>query len=209
MGFLRVRFLLLAALVACSGSATVDGSSGSGGSSASQSASRSASSGGNRFGACDGPGQCTLAWPGCCAGCNTPTLADLVPVAFEHLTEFQRQQCPAPEPCPGCVGCPNGELFAYCDSGQCTGTSLSQAGLTECMRTAECKLRWGSSCYEECGGPTECGTLTAINIEAEGRLAQMVCDPDMPPPPPCVPTYPDNARAECVKGRCMAIVEGP
>jgi hypothetical protein len=129
------------AVVGCSGSAVVDGSGG-GSATGSQSTARGATtaSGGTNYGICDGPGQCALTYRRCCPACNTPALDDLEPVAIDQVDAFHKAQCPAPEPCPDCVGCPNGSLFAFCEAGQCRGNSLVRGGFADCTRTADRRL---------------------------------------------------------------------
>jgi hypothetical protein len=42
-------------------------------------------------------------------------------------------------------------------------------------------------------------------VGPEKTLIDLVCDPDAPPPPPCVPTYPADAMASCNAGRCEVV----
>jgi hypothetical protein len=180
-------------------STTTTSSSGVGGTTTSSS---SGTTGGG-FGTCDGPGQCTLTFEGCCGPCGVPEADQLVPVALDQLDAFRDQSCMPGDPCPDCLSCTNGELFAYCESGSCAGAHLDDFNLRACDDNDDCRLRFGSECYEPCGGIPECDGLTAINIAAGSTLADLVCDPDAPPPPPCVPTYPDDVVATCNAGTCV------
>jgi hypothetical protein len=194
-------------IAACGGTTVVDPgtggsattSSGTGGDGGSGTGSATGTGGGS---SCDGPGQCTLTYPGCCPTCGTPAPDDLVAVALDELDAFHQAQCPSPEPCPDCISCTNGEIFAYCDAGSCQGGHVDDFDLRSCTDDGDCRLRWGADCYEPCGGIAECDGLTAMNVNAGSTLADLVCDPDAPPPPPCQPTYPDNAVALCNAGTC-------
>ncbi len=130
----------------------------------------------------------------------------LVAINKSSQDEYHKSQCPDPEPCPDCEACPNGALFAFCNSGKCIGADISTQKLSSCSHHSECKLRWGSACWEGCGGNEFCGDLTAIRVDAELNLQEHVCGPNEPPPPPCVPSYPENAIADCLDGHCAAVI---
>jgi len=149
-----------------------------------------------------------MAWPGCCEGCNQPELNHLVPIHKSMAAAFHEDQCPDPQPCPQCVGCPNGNLFAYCDAGTCRGVDLRQDELSECEGPSDCRLRSGTECCENCGGPFDpyCGGLVAINHWLQPELSLLVCEEEGWDCPPCVPTYPDEAFADCIDGHCQVIV---
>jgi len=131
-----------------------------------------------------------------------PQLDELVAVPLDELDAFHESQCPDPVPCPDCISCTNGEIFAYCDMGSCRGAHLDDLGLRNCAGDDDCQLRWGTACYEPCGGTPDCGGLTAVSVDGLTTLVGLVCDPDAPPPPPCVPAYPSDAIALCNAGTC-------
>ncbi|MBI4702985.1 MAG: hypothetical protein HY744_17855 [Deltaproteobacteria bacterium] len=183
-----------------SGSSSSTSSSGSS-SSASSTSSSSSSSGG--FGACDGPGQCTLAAPGCCGPpCGTPSLPDFAPINQSQTQAFFNATCPDPEhtPCPGCPSGQYPDLFAYCDGGQCLGADMRVSPMNSCQGPQDCRLRWGLGCCE-CN--SEQLGLTAIPVAIEPELAAMVCQPGQGCPE-CMPSYPPGAFAFCQGGRCVA-----
>ncbi len=147
-----------------------------------------------------------LTWTGCCPGCETPQLDGLAAINKSSQDKYHQSQCPVPEPCPDCEACPNGALFSYCDGGACVGADLSKQKLSSCTEASQCKLRWGTACWEHCGGSPYCGDLTAIRKDAEKSFQELTCGPNEPPPPPCVPSYPENAIAECHEGHCQAVL---
>jgi hypothetical protein len=147
-----------------------------------------------------------MAWPGCCEGCFKPELDDLVPINKSQAEAFFDDQCPNPEGCPQCAGCPNGNLFAFCDGGTCRGADLRVHELSQCDDPSECQLRGGTDCCEECGAiSASCGVLVAINPQLQSALADLVCADDAACPP-CMPLYPDDAFADCIDGHCQVIV---
>ncbi len=177
-------------------------SSGQGGSTGSTTGS---GAGGN--GACDATVACLLAVPGCCGTCGKPSLADVTPIAANQAKAFFDATCPDPEgtPCPGCASFPNGNLYAYCEAGQCVESDVSVDDLGACAQPSECRLRWGSECCEGCNGswePNFGGDLIAINSAKVSVLASRVCVGDVGCPE-CAPTYPPGATADCVAGRCV------
>lgn len=190
----------------CSGKAVVETSSSATGSGASSSGPTTTTATGNStgsgaFGACNRTGQCILTHYGCCASCTPPLLGDLAVVAQDQLAAFRATQCTTQPPC--CAPCINGEIFAYCDGGQCTGADLDSMGVKDCSSASDCVLRWGANCWEPCGGIPECDGLTAVNTAAQATLAPLICDPDAPPhrracrpirPMPLPTASPDGAR---------------
>ena len=148
-----------------------------------------------------------MAWPGCCEGCFEPEIDDLVPINRSQAEAFFDDQCPNPEPCPDCIGCPNGNLFAYCDNGTCRGADLRVLELSECAGPSQCTLRAGTDCCEDCGEiNATCGVLVAINKQQQSSLSELVCENEFMDCPPCVPSYPDEAFADCVAGRCQVVM---
>ncbi len=208
----RVVPVVIAVIAACGGKAIIDAGSGGAGStttstSITTSTSTSTSSSGNHFDACDGAGQCMMAWPGCCEGCMEPELDDLVPINKSQADAYHLDQCPEAQPCPQCIGCPNGNLFAYCDNGTCRGADLRVHELSKCDGPTECSLRAGSDCCENCGEiGSICGGLVAINQQQQGELTKLVCEDGIAACPPCVPLYPDEAFADCIDGHCQVVI---
>jgi len=193
--------------VACGGTAVVDGSAGgAGGTTTTNTTTDTTTTTTTGFADCDGPGQCTLTWTGCCEGCGIPELDDVVPVALAQLEAFRDQQCPVPEACPACASCLNGNLFAYCDEGTCRSADLRDHPFSECSAASDCTRRAGTNCCESCGNiSVECGGLVAINAQFQDDLASLVCEDDSACPP-CAPIYPDEAFADCDDGRCTLVI---
>lgn len=209
-------------LAACGGRAILDGDvSGSGGANGSTTNASNASATGNAttgngstgsgqsFTACNGPGQCTLSYRGCCASCSAPELEDVVAVAGDRLEAFRSSECPAPEPCDVCEACENGNLYAYCDSGTCRAADLRKEPVSECSSANDCVLRAGSGCCETCGAiDLSCGGLVAINKDKQAQLASLVCGEGVGCPS-CAPSYPEGSIAQCITGRCAVSTVRP
>ena len=193
----------------CSGKAVVDNgnggaatTSGSGANNTTGSGTTgSTSSGGNGFDSCNGPGQCDLTYKGCCGGCGVPQLGDLQAVALDQLDAFHQNQCPNPEPCPGCASCDNGEVFAYCDAGHCAGASLDDFDLRTCNGSADLGCAGALAATNSAAASPTAGSPRSTTAPRP-RWPRWCAIPTAPPPPPCVPTYPPDAVASCNAGRC-------
>lgn len=219
---LRSTLLLgMAAVIAACGSSVSDSSSGAGGAGgtgtgtgatgtgATGTGSGTTGGGGQDFGACDAMTQCVLAEPGCCGGCGQLTLDGVTPIAAAQAQAYFDATCPDPEntPCPGCASFSNGNLYAYCEAGQCQEGDVSKDELGACSVPSDCVLRWGSGCCEGCGGTFEPGLggdLIAISASKLPELAAKVCVGDVGCPE-CAPQYPPNTFADCLDGRCVIV----
>ena len=213
--------LLFAIVCGCSGSAENQTGSGQGGSGASGTggsgtgASGSVGSATNGaggsvdFAACSGPGQCTLAVPGCCGSCGPITLESVDPINAMYSKAFHDSTCKDPGmPCPDCASLPNGNLYAYCgQANHCQEADVTQQPLSECAVAADCTLRWGLACCPGCTGtwePDYGGDLVAIATSKLADLAALVCDGNVACDE-CAPEFPPGASAECVAGHCAVV----
>jgi hypothetical protein len=190
---------------ACSTEVTDDGSGGAGASGGAGGAGATGGSGGTDFAACNGPGQCMVAIPGCCGVCGQPTLADVEPINRVQGEAFFHATCPDPEgePCPGCPSAPNPALFAFCsEQDRCVAADWNEHPLNSCEQASDCRLRVALDCCE-CGGSL--AELVAVPVDG-AALSQLICPADRPPCPPCAPEYPPEAMADCVEGRCVVTV---
>jgi hypothetical protein len=226
---------LLLVAVGCGGSTSSGGSGGaagaggltsggnggsgavsSGGSGAVSSGGSGAGSGGTNVGGtgaggsaswadCDAPGTCVLAATNCCGYCGPAPLSGYTAVNQTHAADLNAQLCADPQACPDCVTYEEPNYLALCRGGQCTPVDLRLDSLSACSTSADCRLRFGTSCCESCGG-TE-NDLVAYNKNA--NLEAEVCAPNGGACPPCVPPpYPDTAAAFCNNGHCEVDLAG-
>ncbi|MDI1445788.1 hypothetical protein [Polyangium sp. 6x1] len=201
-GILLVSALLVATLPAACGSEVNEGSGGAGGSGGSGGTGGAAPN----FGACTGPGQCTLAKNSCCGPCSEPTLADVEPVHVDQVDEYSTFVCPEPTACPACGGAPNPDLFAYCEAGSCVEDDVSKHAFSECNAAADCTLRFGMDCCEACMGGV--ANLVAVASSSLQAMSALVCPPAFGCPP-CAPVYPSEWKADCVAGHCAVVPAMP
>jgi hypothetical protein len=210
---------LVAALIGCGGTTTVD--DGAGGASAGPGAGpgsgnatngsagpATSGAGGNAsFGKCTGPGQCILAEPGCCGSCGRIGLDDVEPIHQDQQKAFYAATCDDPTgPCPGCASLPNPDLFAFCDAGQCAEADITKHAANVCKTSQDCRLRIGLACCEACVGSRE--QVVAIPVAFEKELLALVCGGDVGCPA-CAPQYPPYAVAACEGGRCVVSLVDP
>ena len=176
------------------------GSGASGGAGASGSGA-SGGAGGGAFASCDGPGQCTLAVPGCCGVCGAPTIEDVEPIHSTNAQAFFDATCTEEDPtCPGCATFDNPNLFATCEAGTCTKHNLPSDDFSLCEQAGDCTLRLGTGCCD-CNDGTE---WVAIAVSATDDLAAAVCDP-LEACPDCAPMPPDTIAADCQNGHCVVV----
>ncbi|MRG91128.1 hypothetical protein [Polyangium spumosum] len=199
--FLVSAFLVATLPAACGSEVEGGGNGGAGGGSGGGGA-----GGAPQFGACTGPGQCTLA-PNTCCACGEPTLADVEPVHADLADDYVSSMCPAElPPCPPCAPLPNPDLFAYCEAGGCAAADVTQHGFSECTTAADCRLRLGMGCCEPCAG--DGAGLVAIAASATSAVYELLCPPDTGCPA-CAPVYPTEWKADCVAGHCAVVPAMP
>ncbi|MGK4001558.1 BPTI/Kunitz domain-containing protein [Sorangium sp. So ce1036] len=158
--------------------------------------------------ACEAPGECMLAGPGCCGSCDPVDARAFVAInravagSYEASTGCGDVAC---GPCPEVTEAERTSQYftATCERGQCVVLDVRESPLTECTEDAECMLRNGLGCCEGCSGEG----IVAINRNAD--LAALVC-PDGPVAcPACAPIYPPGTAAVCVEGRCQPSFKAP
>ena len=197
--------LVCFASLACGGNVSIsqggaggDTSAGGGG------ASTTSTTAPDDFAACTGPGQCTLAVPGCCSSCEKPELGSLVAVNAEKAAAYFQFVCPEPTPCPACDPPSNPNLFAYCKAGTCVAADVRSEPFSECKADSDCRLRNTAECCETCLGDAD--SLIAVQTTAASAIMSLMCAPDAGCPK-CLPQYPPEALAVCgADGHCA--VEG-
>lgn len=210
-----LAFTAFASLAAgCGGNVTVGtggsgatGAGGAGGSAGTTGTAGSGATGTPTFGACNGPGECMLAVPGCCSPCGMPELGAFVAINVAEATEYHNAVCPEETPCPACDTSPNPNLFAYCDAGKCVAADVRQHPVSACATGQDCHLRYGSGCCEGCG-PASVSDLIAVSWDASPSLPALVCSPNADCPE-CLPGYPPEAAAFCADGgHCEVVLAG-
>jgi len=185
------------------GSGNASGSGGTGGSAATGGSGNAGGSGGTGLGgsaswtACDQPGTCLLAPTNCCGYCGPAPLSGYLAVNEKHYQDVQNQLCADPMACPDCISYEEPNYLALCRVDQCAAVDLRTDILSACADDTDCRLRWGTSCCESCGG----SSLVAYNQKA--NLESEVCQPFGGACPPCMPPpYPSTASAVCEAGHC-------
>jgi hypothetical protein len=196
---------------ACGGNVSVTGGAGgTGGSAAGGSAGSTTSSTTTSppadFASCDGPGQCVLATPGCCAKCGTTTVADFVAVNSAKAGDYQKSVCPSPQGCPDCAQIVDPNIFAYCSAGKCVVADVRTDPVSQCQTDSDCHLRNGSACCEDCGGPNA-SEVISVSYKAPQDLTSLVCAPDTGCPK-CLPQYPPAYLPICANGHCSIAAAG-
>ncbi len=195
-------FALAAAIPACGGNVTLSGSNGGaagagtggGGTTMTSTTTTPTTTASDDFYACDGPGQCVLATPGCCPGCGVPELGAFVAVNSTKTDAYFKFVCPEPTPCPECVSQPNPNLFAYCQAGKCVAADVRSDPVSQCKTNDDCHLRNSASCCETCG--VDPSNVVAVSFQAPQPLQTLVCAPDVGCPK-CAAQYPDGWSAVC------------
>ena len=102
-----------------------------------------------------------------------------------------------------------GNFFADCDAGRCVVSDVRETSLVSCNSNqigtpGNCVLRAGLDCCERCDLATGITAVNAdVDINAERSCLEGAC-------PPCVPIYPEPARAVCDldAGRCAVLWDG-
>lgn len=145
---------------------------------------------------CAGRGECTLTSRTCCGVCAAPVVGDVVAVRWDRAEEYRNGVCggSGPVPCPACASMENPHLSATCRAGACTAIDVRTDETSACSTDADCMLRYGTGCCEPCGTDST-SRLTAFRKDALAAVVR--CLPNEGACPPCVPTYPSNARAAC------------
>ncbi|HVK65681.1 MAG TPA: hypothetical protein VM694_14455 [Polyangium sp.] len=203
-GIVLVSAFLVAALPMACGSQVDGGNGGAGGGGGS--GGDGGGGGAPNFGACAGPGQCTLVKNSCCGTCNVPTLADVEPVHVDQVDEYNTFVCPEPAACPACAGAPNPGLFAYCEAGSCAEADVAAHAFSACTTAADCTLRFGMNCCEPCAGGVP--DLVAVASSSLQAMSDLACAPQMGCPE-CAPIHPSEWKADCVAGHCAVVPAMP
>ena len=151
---------------------------------------------------CMSPLECVLVTPHCCAPCDG-TLQDYtaVNVAAEEAFHAGREcgpiACePCPQPDPTTANRPY--LTATCRNGECVPVDVREEGVADCELPADCSVRAGVGCCEDCGG----SETELVAVGGGAALAELVCGDNAPPCLACLPVYPPGYGATCDGGRC-------
>jgi hypothetical protein len=208
---------ILAAVVISCGGASFDDGDGDGGSgagtagggNAGQSGKGGASGAGAVGGgspdldACETPFDCTLVSTHCCAPCQGE-LRDFVAINVAHRQEFFDSRSCGPiacEPCP--APDPTADYQRYfiatcAGAGQCVPVDLRSVGAVDCDTDADCHLRNGTACCEECAENES--SLVVYNLSS--WLEDLACGTESTGCPDCAPQHPAEFVALCQAGLC-------
>jgi hypothetical protein len=163
------------------------------------------------YATCIGPGhseaaacmtslECTLIPSRCCGPCGEATLQNMVAVNTSHTTVVQAQPSCAVIDCVPCdPPSSNPWLGATCHEGRCVAFDARQTELTACAEHADCRLRGGLGCCENCAASPE--EFVALNRSANTEPllcggVPILCDA-------CTPAIPPGFSAFCTNGRCQ------
>jgi hypothetical protein len=142
---------------------------------------------------CDHSADCELRSDGSCGNAG--------------LGAFRAVNRSAPRPRPVCKPCQetphrNDEVYGYyavCELGRCKAVDVRHSSLSACHEDADCIVRAGTQCCEDCGGG-----LVAVSRAAQSSRA--FCDGDSTECAPCSPEK--GAEAHCVSGHCALTLTG-
>lgn len=145
---------------------------------------------------CARSGECALAPRTCCGVCGQPAIGDMVGLRWDRTEAYRSSVCGGggPVPCPACAAMENPHLTATCRAGTCAAIDVRTDETSACTNDADCMLRYGTGCCEPCG-EASATRLTAFRKDAFAAVVR--CLPNEGACPPCVATYPLNARAAC------------
>jgi hypothetical protein len=149
---------------------------------------------------CSRASDCLLMLEGCCQ-CE--------PTDERHLIAVNRSYQAAVPPSCGPVACepcvPVDELAttrqyftAGCAAGQCSVVDIRETDATACREDADCRLRAGGECCEDCDGSGLVSVNSATFLEARGCGS----GDEAPICPRCAPTYPPQYVAVCRDAHC-------
>lgn len=163
------------------------------------------------YAACSTPMDCVLRAASCCGVCDGAgvTAHDFVAIN-QRSSSQERLRCgdtlreaPGPERDPiACAPCPDPGsegtvryFVADCVSGRCSVADIRNLPVTECKINADCRVRRGTSCCEECGTENLVALRTDLTFEKHFCGGQDISCPGCANLPP-------SAEAVCAAGRC-------
>jgi hypothetical protein len=151
--------------------------------------------------ACDGPGQCVLVEPSCCASCESVGIDGVVSIHQDALTDFHLAQCGGVDVgCPACASTYDPRMFAFCEAGTCQKALVQETPLAQCSGPDDCRLRAGLGCCV-CNAGGEWVAITAVE---EAALEALVCAPGTACAE-CEPVPPADLFADCIEGVCQVV----
>ena len=158
--------------------------------------------------ACAGFEDCVLTSLVCCGPCDPVDPAALVAVNIDRTTEFNELIGCGFVACEQCLPvAPNEQIMKYlygaCVEGQCTVRDLRERPVAECNSAADCALRCGAGCCPDC---TAAGGVVAYRAGAD--LTPEFCGDAPSACDDCDCQIPPEYAADCVEGRCVAVI-GP
>jgi hypothetical protein len=156
--------------------------------------------------ACTTAADCWVTSTSCCGPCEPVDTGVLVAVNIDRLTEFRELVDCGIVQCEQCLPVGPNErtsryAYAACVAGQCVVRDLRDQAIAQCETAADCRLRCGTGCCEDCNADAVVAVRADANVAAELCEGSSVCDA-------CDCAVPPEYAADCVEGRCVAPV-GP
>jgi hypothetical protein len=152
------------------------------------------------FASCQRHGDCVVTHRGCCTSCGETSLANVVALSRERVTDYRDASCALESPaCSSCTSFSNPYLVARCVEGRCTALDLFQAPFTDCRVTADCNLRSNACCpCQHSAG------VISVSVAQEPELRAQLCDADATCDD-CSSLSVTDIDAGCREGRCVLL----
>jgi hypothetical protein len=151
--------------------------------------------------ACTSASDCQLIGVGCCGPCEPVTAESLTAINRDYLNRYREEQgcdgvlcAPCAEPAPGTATRQN--FGVRCDAGTCAVFDVRESELAVCAEDADCRLRAGLGCCEDCG------TVEPVAVSIDADVESLVCGDKPVDCAACEPAYPPDLTAVCLDGAC-------
>jgi len=149
---------------------------------------------------CQEPSDCELLAVDCCGSCM-PTASDYVALNRASVDDYLATRLCTDRICPECAPIGAEWLTAICVTGRCEVLDARETELSACEMSADCRLRAGLGCCEDCGSTA---AFVSLHVDSEAALTELVCDSEFACDA-CLPTPPEVLDATCVAGRCQTM----
>jgi hypothetical protein len=155
------------------------------------------------YSACTVPTDCQISSPGCCGFCagTRPTSHDFIAFNAKYLEQVYAYCSTVDVDCDPCTVAPEDDPFKSfvpnCAHERCIVEDLRTSSVTACTTAADCRLRFGTGCCEQCDA------ASVIAVRSDGSFEDLVCGDLLPPCAACDPQLPEGAVAACHEGHCV------
>jgi hypothetical protein len=136
----------------------------------------------------------------CCGSC-APKASDYVALNRASVDDYLANRLCTDRLCPECAPTGAEWLTATCVAGRCEVLDVRETELSACEVSADCRLRAGIDCCEDCGSTA---AFVSLNVDSEAALRDLVCDSEFSCDA-CAPQPPDVLEPTCVTGRCQTM----